>query len=65
MRVVSGGNARLGISCMVIDSLVCKQVMNTYRSDEDIKGNMPRGLRYERARRLAAEHCARLNAEAA
>lgn len=50
---------------MVIDSLVCKQVMNTYRSDEDIKGNMPRGLRYERARRLAAEHCARLNAEAA
>lgn len=53
-----------GLSCMVIDSLICKQVMVTYCT-EDLWQGMPRMHKRTKIRRLAAEHCAQLNAEAA
>lgn len=58
---LTAGNARVGLSCMVIDTLACRRLVATFRS-EDQHGPWAAYVRKTKTRKLASDLAARLNA---
>jgi hypothetical protein len=59
----SGSSGKLkGLSCHVIDTLVNRRVVATYRT-EDLRGGTPMYAKRSRVRSQAQQHADRLNGE--
>lgn len=58
----AGSNNLKGLSCHVIDTLVNRRVVATYRT-EDLRGGTPMYAKRSRVRSQAQQHDDRLNSE--